>query len=163
MKRHFNLFFFLIFIISVTESIPEGASGLWKIPDLHICVPIYTGTQAEYQDIVDKDDSALFAQYSIAYIIADHACSKTSYDTGLWRIDEFNIGTKAYLVKKDGFYLYECYLLAVADTKNYPWRHSINEKILTPFSSTDIVNISCVGQNSKENYVAFFKFVNQVL
>lgn len=137
--------------------IPDGAIGVWQIPYLKIVVPVYDGPRYKWQDIVDEDYSALLSNWGTARMIGDHALSDSVNNIGWWDIESVRLGMQAFFVKNDGIYEYLCCLTAVVDVQ--PWGYTINGKTLSPYSSTDILNVCCFGNDSTRNFVALFKYI----
>ena len=143
-------------VLSFADSpytIPDGADGVWRIPKLHVVVPVYSGRNG--QEIVDREYSAHLRQIGIGREIADHAGSENRMGVKVWYIERVSIGDKAYFELPDRTEEYECYLLCIVDYNT--WGLTINGKLVVPYSSTDILCRSCVDDSGKQNYVAMFK------
>lgn len=153
------IFFVLLTSVAAAESpykIPEGAYGVWRIPKLHVVVPVYSGRNA--QEIVDREYSAHIRQLGIGREIADHAGSENRMGVKVWYIERVSIGDKAFLELPGKTEEYECYLLAIVDW--HTWGLTINGKQVMPYSSTDILCRSCVDETAEQNYIAIFKKVD---
>ena len=134
--------------------VPDGAVGLWTIPDLHILVPVYAPSKGKTeQQIVDAENSASYVRWGCAYEIGDH-CGALG---GTWRMDRVHPLMVAFFVKPDGVYKYECYRTCVADVKPYGYR--IGSNLVNPYSSKDILCACCVGSDSKRNFLAIFRYL----
>ena len=136
-------------------TIPEGAVGVWQIPDLKIIVPVYATGKRSEQQIIDAENSASWVRWGCAYEIGDHYNSNDG--GGKWRIDKVTPLTVAFFVKPEGTFKYECYRTCVADVKPYGYRILSNP--VQPYSSKDILCAACVGSDSKRNYLAVFRYV----
>lgn len=140
--------------------IPDGAVGIWWIPDLHIRQPVYRVTWDKWQEVIDAPESALMETWLTARMIADHSMSRGMDNTGRWNMSYIDLGDHAYFITAEGKALYECYLTAVVDVGT--WGFTINGKVLQPASSADIGNRCCVGKDSTRNYIAVFKYVKEI-
>lgn len=138
-------------------TIPDGAEGVWRIPKLHVVVPVYSGRNG--QEIVDREYSAHIRQIGIGREIADHAGSENRMGVKVWYIDRVSLGDKAYFELPGKTEEYECYLLCIVDW--HTWCLTINGKLVVPYSSTDILCRSCVDKTAQQNYVAIFKKVSE--
>lgn len=134
-------------------TIPEGADGVWRIPKLHVVVPVYSGRNG--QEIVDREYSAHISQIGIGRAIADHAGSENRMGIKVWYMQNVEIGDKAFFELPDRTEEYECYLIAIVDF--HSWGLTINGKLVVPYSSTDILCRSCVDDTGEQNYIAIFQ------
>lgn len=135
--------------------IPQGAVGVWQIPDLNIVVPAFAPGKKTEQQIIDAENSASWVRWGCAYEIGDHYGSLVG--GGKWCIDKVTPLMVAFFVKKEGTYKYESYRTCVADVKPYGYR--IGSNPVQPYSSKDILCAACVGSDSKRNYLAVFRYV----
>jgi len=159
MKRIVCVFILLILLcpsaVATQWNIPEGAEGIWFIPNLHVQVPVYSSTWSEWQQIVDAKDSALLNTWLSARMIADHFNSKDG--DGRWNMRQLKPGDGAYFITPTGTNYYKCYMVALVDVGS--WGFTINNKVLQPMSSLDIGNRCCVGSDLTKNYLAVFRYV----
>lgn len=137
--------------------IPDGAVGVWTVPDLKVSVPVYKDTHNVQRnaDVVDAENSALIQNYCQAQIILDHAGS-----SGVWYMDKATLDMDAYFVRPYGNIHYVCYSLQRADY--HTWGYTQNGQMVTPRSSKDIVCVSCVSGTTKEVYMALFREAGRV-
>ena len=131
------------------KEIPEDAYCIWQIPELDISVPVYTHGE---QETIDADDSALLTPYGRAYRIGDHRGSG-----GKWYIEKIPLNTLAFMVKRDEIIRYRCFAVMRVDVLGSVF--GINGRIVTEYSSTDII-CSCCAENENERYLAFFRKVS---
>ena len=162
MRRVISLIFAVLFlsasVLAFADSpytIPQGADGVWRIPKLHVVVPVYSGRNG--QEIVDAEYSAHIRQIGIGREIADHAGSENRMGVKVWYMQDVRLGYKAYFELPDRTEEYECYMLCIVDFNT--WGLTINGKLLVPYSSTDILCRSCVDETARQNYVALFRKV----
>lgn len=167
MKRIASLIFAILFLcgsvlcfadFASPYRIPEGAVGVWRIPQLCVVVPVYAGGR-NGQAVVDAEYSANIRQIGIGREIADHAGSANRMGVKVWYMQRVSLGDKAYFELPDKTEEYECYLLCIADW--HTWGLTINGKLVAPYSSTDILCRSCVDKSGEKNYVAIFKRINE--
>jgi len=145
------------FCVAKPCTIPNGAVGVWQIPDLSVSVPVYAPKQGKTeQQIIDAVNSASYVRWGCAYEIGDHYGALG----GAWRIDKIQPLMVAFFVKPEGTYRYECYRTCVADVKPYGYR--IGSNPVNPYSSKDILCACCVGSDSSRNYLAVFRYVCKV-
>ena len=137
------------------KDIPAGALGIWQIPELDISIPVYAGSSVgkTVQQVIDDPHSAAWERWGKAYGIGDHYNSEAG--KSFWRVERIRPCMLAFFHRKDGIYKYECYSTHVADVKSYGW--IVNNNIILPHSSKDIVCSCCVGGDSKRNYLACFR------
>lgn len=141
--------------MNLNIAIPKNAYGVWSVPSLNIQLPVYLKNNSTRQQIVDNKESALIDPWVNAYRICDHFCSVGLNGKGVWSMQQIMLGAEAYMTKPDGCYQYECYMTAIADVQSYGY--TVGGRLLTPLSSLDILNVCCVGLDSKRNYVAVFR------
>lgn len=145
------------FYAHVPCAIPDGAIGVWQIPDLKVIVPVYAPSKNKTeQQIVDAENSASYVRWGCAYMIGDH-CGSLG---GNWRINKVQPLMVAFFAKPEGAYKYECYRTCVADVKPYGYR--IGGNPVNPYSSKDILNACCVGSDSRRNFLAVFRYLGKV-
>ena len=64
-------------VIPRKVEIPDGAYGVWQIPELNIMIPLYLGsTKDKTMVIIDAENSASIRRFGAGRIIEDHAESK---------------------------------------------------------------------------------------
>ena len=144
------------FVAAKPCTIPTGAVGVWQIPDLDISIPVYNSNYQNIQKIIDDENSAALSRWCNAYDIGDHCGAISSNGKGKWRMDKIHPAMSALFIKPSGTFKYSCVMAALADVKS--WGYVVNGAMLTPKSSTDILNSCCVGSDSARNYVAVFKY-----
>ena len=145
--------------IPKAHSIPDGAIGIWQIPDLSILVPVYApGKGRTEQQIIDAENSASWVRWGCAYEIGDHCLSLNG--KGRWCINKVEPLMPAFFIRREGTYKYECYRTCVADVKAYGYR--IGSVPVQPYSSKDILNACCVGSDSSRNFLAVFRYVGKM-
>lgn len=157
MKRLFTallLFSLIGFEIPHDTTIPDGAVGVWQCPAIGTSSPLYEGASADWQSIVDAEDSALLFTFNNMTIIADHANSKVD---GVWNCNEMEIGGLAFFITTDATYEYRCYLIAEVDADGYRW--SINNQSIRPYHPHDIMCCSCANADGSREYVAFYEYM----
>ena len=142
------------------KPIPAGSVGLWYIPSISVCIPVYNAKTWDAQKVIDAENSAAFCRYSSCMDIGDHYASGSSFAGGRWCMEKIQPLATAYFKQKDGITRYECYQTAVADVK-YGYYYIGNRQYL-PGSSKDIINSCCVGSDSKRNYLATFRYVGRI-
>ena len=142
------------------QEVPAKSAGLWYVPSIKSCVPIYSVNAYAAQAVIDADNSAAYCRYGACMDIGDHYNSKTNAGKGLWCMDKITPLDTAYLKTRDGLTKYECYECAVADVK-YGW-YMIGSRVISANSSKDIINSCCVGTDSKRNFIAIFRYVGKV-
>lgn len=140
--------------------IPTKSAGVWYVPSIKVCVPVYSVSAYSAQEVINAENSAAYSRYGACMDIGDHYNSKTNNGKGAWCIDKVTPLDTAYFKKPDGIYKYECYQTAVADVK-YGW-YMIGNSIISARSSKDIINSSCVGKDSKRNFIAIFRYVCKI-
>lgn len=139
--------------------IPQGAVGVWQIPELDIIIPVYAKGRKTEQQIINDEDSSAYVRWMTAYQIADHYDSKAG--RGKWRIDKVRPLMIAFFVKPNETLRYECYRTCVADVKAYGL-YTINGIAVTPYSSRDIMCNCCVGSDNKRNFLAVFRYLGRM-
>ena len=155
-----------LFIIIVTLSlfaiprqcdIPNGAYGVWQIPELDIAIPVYT---SGHQATVDKELSAYLATYGIGYVLNDHADSETM-GKGKWCINECKPDTKGFMVKQDGTtYDYTCIWVCRATRLDHAY--VLDGDSLYPRRPGDIICASCATADASEVYLALFRLKGEI-
>ena len=148
------------YIVDPKVEIPEGAVGVWRIESLNINQPVYKGLQNEQKKIIDKEESALLTQWCQAQMISDHCDSYGMEYKGNWNMSEVHVGDLAMFIQPNKKSLYQCYLIALVDVK--PGYYAMNGKILQPTSSKDIGCRCCVGDDSTRNYIAVFRYMQDL-
>ena len=143
-----------IFAIPQKCDIPKNAYGVFQIPELDIIIPIYSGTTATAQDIIDRKYSACIESMRIGYVINDHAESLTK-GKGKWCINEVTPDTKAFLVTKDKTISYTCVYVCRAIRQTHAY--ILDGKEIWPARKGDIFCVSCAEYDASEVYIAEFK------
>lgn len=147
------------FVIPQSCDIPNGAIGVWQIPELDVSIPVYSKGKKSEQEIINDENSAAYVHWLNAYQIADHYDSKAG--RGKWRIDMVRPLMLAFLIKPNETLRYECYRTCVADVKAYGL-YTINGIAVTPYSSRDILCNCCVGSDNKRNFLAIFRHLGKM-
>ena len=147
------------FVVPQNCSIPDGAVGVWQIPELDISIPVYIRGKKSEQQIINDENSAAYVRWLTAYQVADHYDSKAG--RGKWRIDKVRPLMVAYFVKPNETLRYECYRTCVADVKAYGL-YTIQGIAVTPYSSRDIMCNCCVGSDSRRNFLAVFRYLGRM-
>lgn len=142
------------------KEIPAKSAGLWYVPSIKACVPVYAVSAYSSQGVIDAENSAAYCKYGACMDIGDHYNSKTNDGKGLWCMDKITPLDTAYFKRPDGITKYECYECAVADVK-YGW-YMVGNKVISANSSKDIINSCCVGKDSKRNFISLFRVVGKV-
>ena len=142
-------------VIPRKVEIPDGAYGVWQIPELDIVIPLYKGVgQAKTQAIVDKANSASIRQFGAGRVIEDHAESKAGQ--GRWQIGRVTPDMVGFLILPDKTEQYICNRVLRA------YRHSscytCDGVGIYPRSATDILCICCAKDDATEVYIAAFKY-----
>ena len=135
--------------------IPKGAYGVWYVPKLQIQLPVYFKGNETKQAVIDREQCALIDNWVNAYRIVDHFGSEGMESKGDWNIQNVMPAARAYMIKPDGKYLYECYMTGLVDVKSYGYM--MCGRLVTPASSLDILNACCYGADSTKNFIAVFK------
>lgn len=143
------------FVIPRQCEIPEGAYGVWQIPDLDVVIPLYSGkTSKQIQDIVDEKNSASFRKYGVGRVIEDHAESKAG--SGKWRIGKVRPDMIGFLVLPDKTEKYVCNRVMRAYRQNTCY--TCDGLGVYPRSATDILCVCCATRDATEVYIAAFKY-----
>ena len=143
------------FVIPRKCEIPDGAYGVWQIPDLDIVLPLYKGLgQAKTQEIIDKANSASIRSFGAGRIIEDHAESKTG--NGRWQIGKVVPDMAGFLILSDKTERYVCN--RVARAYRHPTCFTVDGVGFYPRSATDILCACCANDNATEVYLAAFKY-----
>lgn len=142
------------FVIPRKVEIPDGAYGVWQIPELNIVIPVYAAqnrTQAQAQ--VDRENSASIYKHGVGRVIADHAQSKAG--KGIWDVGQFRPDMVGFLVTPKVTYQYVC--IQVCRVIVHPTCYTLDGVGVYPRRSTDIMCGSCATKDGKQNYLAIFK------
>lgn len=135
----------------------EGV-GTIEIPSINCKFDLsYSGRQLDAHQHI----ALLFKQQG-AICVGNHYGS-SSPTGGRWKLENLKLGDKAYLeyVTGDGLEIihhkgkYICYAIMICDVVDFDFYH--NGKEVRPFDPTDLLCVTCVGSDSKRNYVAFFE------
>lgn len=135
--------------------------GIWKVEALGTETPVYDITKhvrvKDSQEIVDMKNTAYIKDYNLGVcrIICDHLNSQVT--GGLWDVSKITVDSKAWLITKDGYEEYVCYMVCKA--KNYPTYYKVNGIILNPSEETEIWCSCCSKDGNSWHYVAMFKKV----
>lgn len=143
------------FVIPRKVEIPNGAYGVWQIPELNIVIPVYSAanrTQAQAQ--VDRENSASIYKHGVGRVIADHAQSKAG--KGIWDVGQFRPDMVGFLVTPKVTYQYVC--IQVCRVNVHPTCYTLDGVGIYPKRSTDIMCASCANAKGTENYLAIFKY-----
>lgn len=155
MKKFAVLCFILLMLTSPAEAAEKR--GNIEIPCIKINMPFFSTDEAQMQDVIDEEQSALFYQWQQASRIADHAFSEDE-NGNEWNIQKIFPGAYA-IIKLDGRkFFYECYTTAKTDYIND--QEYINGRLLTPASSYDIL-VSCCAENSDHHFIAIFRRLSE--
>lgn len=140
---------------TVSATIPQGAVGVWYLPEQNMYVPVYSPTKGKTaQDIVDDKHSAVYMSWGIGHAIVDHAESK--HGIRKWKVNEWNLNDKAFL-----FLSHEIrrYVLTGLLRVKVEWtRYTHEGQSIFPRQSADIICCCCVEEGAEENYLAYFRF-----
>lgn len=143
------------FVIPRTCDIPEGAYGVWQIPELDIVIPLYQGAGSKKtQEIVDKENSASIRKFGVGRVIEDHADSKAG--KGKWRIGNVTPDMVGFLVLPDRTERYICN--RVLRAIRYDTCFTCDGVGVYPRSATDILCVCCAKADATEVYIAAFKY-----
>lgn len=143
------------FVIPKKCEIPDGAYGVWQIPDLDIVIPLYKGSgQAKTQKIVDKENSASIRSWGCGRIIEDHAYSNAG--NGKWQIGNVLPDMIGFLVLPDKTEQYVCN--RVLRAKRFNTCFTCDGVGVYPRSATDILCVCCATSDATEVYIAAFKY-----
>ena len=135
--------------------IPDGAYGVWQIPDLDIVIPLYKGSSpTKTQEIVDKENSASIRSWGCGRIIEDHAYSKSG--NGKWQIGNVLPDMLGFLVLPDKTEQYVCN--RVLRAKRFSTCFTCDGVGVYPRSATDILCVCCAISDATEVYIAAFKY-----
>lgn len=143
------------FVIPRQCEIPEGAYGVWQIPELNIVIPVYEAKnlkQAQAQ--IDEKNSASIYKFGVGRTIADHAKSKAG--TGKWDVGKFRPDMLGFLVTAKGTSEYVCN--QVCRVKVHTGGYTLDGLGVYPKLYTDIMCASCANKQGTENYLAMFKY-----
>ena len=135
--------------------IPDGAYGVWQIPELNIVIPLYPGSSKDKtMAIIDAENSASIRRFGAGRIIEDHAESKAG--SGRWRIGRVRPDTIAFLVLQDKTEQYVCN--RVLRAYRHPTCYTCDGIGVYPRSATDILCVCCACDDATEVYIAAFKY-----
>ena len=146
------------FAIERKCEIPEGAYGVWQVPEYDIMIPVYQPAKHTYdvvQKVVDDENSATIRKWGAGRIIEDHAGSISMNGKGRWDVSDFKPDTVAFLVVPGKTYCYACKMVCRAFRQNTCEMY--DGKPLWPRYNTDIMCASCADREGKETYIATFK------
>ena len=155
MKKFVVLCFILIIFSTPAEAAEKR--GNIEIPCLKINMPFFSTDDAQMQDVIDEEQSALFYRWQQATRIVDHLFSEDENGNN-WNIQKIFPGAYATITIDGKRYFYECYLTAKTEYR-YD-QEFINSKLLTPSSSYDIL-VSCCAEDSEHHFVAVFRRLSE--
>ena len=145
------------FVIPRHCEIPEGAYGVWQIPELEITIPVYIPKHNTYTEglaIVDADNSATYRICGVGHIIEDHANSQAG--RGTWQIGKVHPDTLGFLITAQKTEKYVCN--RVVRAQRHTNCFTVDGVGFWPRSATDILCMGCATEDAKEVYIAAFKF-----
>ena len=143
------------FVIPRKCDIPEGAYGVWQIPELNIVMSLYKGAgQHKVQEIVDRENSASIRKFGVGQIIEDHVDSKAG--RGIWQIGKVVPDMAGFLILPDRTEQYVCN--RVVRAKRYNTCFTCDGVGVYPRSATDILCVCCATADATEVYIAAFKY-----
>lgn len=162
-KRAIATAFAILFIFGVLASVASAETyvGTIEIPSLNCKFDLsYSGRQLNSHQHI----ALLFKQQG-AMCVGNHYGS-ASPTGGQWKLENLHVGDKAYLeyITMDGMEVvhhtgnYVCYAIFLADVVGHEFAHKGQE--VRPYEPTDLICTTCVGSDSKRNYVAFFEKVS---
>jgi len=135
--------------------IPDGAYGVWQIPELDIMIPLYKGpSKAKTQKIIDKENSASIRSWGCGRIIEDHAESVAG--RGKWQIGKVLPDMLGFLVLPDKTEQYVCN--RVLRAKRFNTCFTCDGVGVYPRLVTDILCVCCATGDASEVYIAAFKY-----
>ena len=143
------------FAIPQKCEIPEGAYGVWQIPELNVVIPVYESNKLTAQKNVDKENSAAIYKFGVGRVIADHADSKSNNGRGIWELQKVHPDDLAFMVTKSGTIAYKC--IQVCRVKVHPGGYTLDGTGIYPRLYTDIFCAGCANASGTENYLAVFK------
>lgn len=147
------------FAIPKKCKIPKDAYGVWQVPDRGIIIPVYKGTNATAQAIIDTDYAASIEKYGVGMILNDHADSKTD-GSGLWNVCDFTPDTVGFMVTKDTTYCYTCVFVCRAYRQNTCY--IMDGASVYPHRQGDILCVSCATADASEVYIAEFRQTGEI-
>lgn len=143
------------FVIPRKCEIPDGAFGVWQIPELDIVISVYQAkNQTQAQAQIDKENSASIYKFGVGRVIADHAKSKAG--TGKWDVGQFKPDMVGFLITAKGTSQYVC--IQVCRVNVHPTCYTLDGIGVYPKRTTDIMCVSCANTKGTENYLAIFKY-----
>ena len=145
-----------LFAVPRPCDIPDGAYGVWQIPELDIAIPVYT---SGHQATVDADLSAYLATYGIGYVLNDHAESETM-GKGKWCINECKPDMRGFMVRENGTYSYTCIWVCRATRLDHAY--VLDGESLYPRRPGDIICASCATADASEVYLALFRLQGEI-
>lgn len=148
------------FVIPRKCTIPDGAYGVWQVPELNIMIPLYQGNNATAQKLVDNENSACIQQFGVGKIINDHAESVSTNGKGIWRVNEFLPDTQAFLATKNVTYQYSCKYVCRAYLHTHAY--ILDGQSIYPRKATDILCCGCATADASEVYIACFKYIGEM-
>lgn len=147
------------FAMPQQTTIPDGAYGVWQVPDLKISIPVYQAkNRTEAQAQVDKPDSASIYKFGVGRVIADHAQSKAG--KGIWDVGQMRPDMTAFLVTAKETTQYVCN--QVCRVMVHSSSYTLDGVGVYPRRTTDIMCVSCANSKGTEDYLAVFKFIGRV-
>ena len=135
--------------------IPNGAYGVWQIPDLDIAIPVYKGDRSpKTQAIIDEENSASLRAWGCGWLIEDHADSKAG--NGKWQIGNVTPDMVGFLVLPNETRQSICN--RVVRAQRHTTCFTCDGIGVYPRAATDILCACCATSDAKEVYVAAFKY-----
>lgn len=144
--------------VCVITAHAEGV-GTIEIPSINCKFDLsYSGIQLNSHQHI-----ALLYKQNGAICVGNHYGS-ASPTGGQWKLENLRVGDKAYLeyITMDGLETvhhtgkYVCYAVMICDVNGNTLSRNGQELV---FAKTDLVCVTCVGSDSKHNYVAVFEKV----
>ena len=140
--------------VSAKTTIPKGAYGVWEVNSIHTESPLFkskANNSRENQRVVDRENCALWWNYSKGHAIVDHVYSEVG--EGLWIVWEMHIGDIATLTTSKGKTYYECTALYKATQTKYVYQYE-GETITV--KKGDILCVCCADEDGFD-VCAYFK------
>lgn len=141
-------------------TIPDGAYGVWQIPEIDVSVPVYQTSSGQAQPIVDRENSAAIYRFYIGREIADHAESVSNNGRGVWRLNEVHVDGAAFLITGEKTEYYRCYMIVRANVNRNSY--TAGHFSIYPRSQTDIMCAGCATEDATENYIALYRYIGAI-
>lgn len=153
MKKIFICILVLSLFLPKLSGYAETYRGSIYIPCLKIEMPIFSTSENNGQGIIDNEKSALYTTWGRAYQIMDHAFSEDEKGNE-WNIQKIFPGAYAYFNLDGEKYYLECYM--TAKTNYIKGNEYLNNTLLTPHSSLDLMLVCC-AENTSKHFIAVFR------